>query len=410
MTIPVKVRIFYPADPAGIVPGGVDTFIRGLIDFSPEDIQFSLVGMTTDVQARPPLRWTRCSLARNQFDFYPVLFVRHPGRRSKIPLSLKYTVAVGLRACKLKNGLDVFEFHRIEPALLFRGDPRPKNAFFHNNMVAIRDPNTDILWKYAPSIYDAFERSMINGFSTMWSVRADAVETLRSRLDSKRANINFVPTWVDTKCFSPLAGDARRESRHRLMVSHEVDPEADWVVSVGRLDSQKNLRLLISAFAGLVSHNLNVNLLIIGDGVLRETLELNVRKAGLEDRVRFLGLRGTSEIAEILASADLFALSSAYEGMPMAVLEALASGLPVATTDVGEIRRVVHPGVNGSIAADHSVEAFVTCLKDVLEHKEQYRGEPAVRSIQDFHPANVLRPVYDNYRSLANRHKSNLAK
>jgi hypothetical protein len=83
-----RVRCFYPADPAGIVPGGVDTFIRGLIKWAPEDIEFSLVGMTTDDVARPAGRWTRCDLGRRQFDFFPVVKVADAGTRARLPLSL----------------------------------------------------------------------------------------------------------------------------------------------------------------------------------------------------------------------------------------------------------------------------------------------------------------------------------
>ena len=68
------------------MPGGVDTFIRGLIKWAPEDIEFSLVGMTTDEAERPMGRWTRCDLGRRQFDLFPVVKVAEAGGRSRIPL------------------------------------------------------------------------------------------------------------------------------------------------------------------------------------------------------------------------------------------------------------------------------------------------------------------------------------
>ena len=83
------VRTFYPADPVGIVPGGVDTFIRGILKWAPADLEFSLVGMTTDVQSRPLGRWTRCSLGRCEFDFFPVVRVADAGQRSRVPQSVR---------------------------------------------------------------------------------------------------------------------------------------------------------------------------------------------------------------------------------------------------------------------------------------------------------------------------------
>jgi glycosyltransferase involved in cell wall biosynthesis len=166
---------------------------------------------------------------------------------------------------------------------------------------------------------------------------------------------------------------------------------------------QKNPALLLAAFARLVSAGRSVALLLIGDGALRPDLESRVTLEGMSARVSFLGLRGQDEIAAILAASDVFALASAYEGMSMAVLEALGCGLPVAATDVGEVRKTVFPGMNGALAGDHSVEGFAACLEDVLDHLDHYRGEPAVRSVRAFHPAEILKPVYDNYRELALR-------
>lgn len=404
-----RVRTFYPADPVGIVPGGVDTFIRGIIKWAPEDIEFSLIGMTTDQAERPAGRWTRCSLGRREFDFYPVVHVADAGGRSRIPLSLRYTLAIALAPKTVRQDFDVFEFHRVEPGLLFSDEPRPKNAFFHTDMSVIRTATrTDLRWKYFPGIYDSIERRIVPGLSSIWCVSTSVVTTLQSRYPAYPEVIRFIPTWVDTEVFSPLPDGRRTEQREHLAAALNVDPAASWIVSVGRLDITKNPQLLLSAFARLVSEGRRIVLLIIGDGILRAGLEKWVVEEGLSAQVCFLGLRGPTEIATILAASNVFALSSAYEGMPMAVLEALGSGLPVATTDVGEVRKVVRSGTNGAIAVDDSIEGFSACLEDVLDHLDHYRGEPAIQAIRTFHPAEVLRPVYDNYRELGLRLRSAL--
>ena len=112
---PVHVRAFYPADPVGVVPGGVDTFLRGILKYAPDDLRFSLVGMTTDESARPRGQWTRCRAGTREFDFFPVVGVADAGQRTRIPLSLRYTAATALKLRELRAGFDVFEFHRIEP-------------------------------------------------------------------------------------------------------------------------------------------------------------------------------------------------------------------------------------------------------------------------------------------------------
>ncbi len=271
-------------------------------------------------------------------------------------------------------------------------------------MAVIRTEKADILWKYLPAVYEAIERKVVVKLASAWCVQQDGVRSLQARYPTQAATIRFIPTWVDTEVFSSLTAEERAERRENLAVKLNIDPAIPWIASVGRLDTQKDPQLLLSSFARLVFAGGHAALLLlIGDGVLRAELEKRVAAEGLSPRVRFLGLQGQREIAAILAVSDVFALSSAYEGMPMAALEALGCGLPVATTDVGEVRRVVFTGTNGAISADRTVQGFANCLENVLDNRASYRGRPAIQAIQAYRPAEVLRPVYDTYRELGRR-------
>ena len=68
----IRVCIVYPADPVGVIPGGIDTFIRGELAYAPDDIEYTLVGITTDPESRPVGRWTRCHVGDREFSFFPV--------------------------------------------------------------------------------------------------------------------------------------------------------------------------------------------------------------------------------------------------------------------------------------------------------------------------------------------------
>jgi glycosyltransferase involved in cell wall biosynthesis len=146
------------------------------------------------------------------------------------------------------------------------------------------------------------------------------------------------------------------------------------LIYVGRWDSQKDPLRLLRAFRALLAEDRDIALVLFGDGVLRGELQAFVRSHGLDRRVALSGPRPQPRVADWLRAADLFVLSSAYEGMPMSVLEALGSGLPVATTDVGEVRRVVRPGVNGEIAGSRSVEDLVRAMADCLDRLDLCRG------------------------------------
>ncbi len=159
---------------------------------------------------------------------------------------------------------------------------------------------------------------------------------------------------------------------------------------------------MIEAIRQLVTRGQKrVSLMFVGEGPLRDDLTKVIAAAGLTDKVLLLGLKGIDEIAELLHAADLFVMSSAYEGMPMAVTEALASGVPVATTRVGEVALVVNDGVCGRIAEPRTAENLCDAIDWCLDNLAAISGSPCVESASNYSPQSVLTPVYDNYRRLA---------
>ena len=117
------------------------------------------------------------------------------------------------------------------------------------------------------------------------------------------------------------------------------------VVSVGRLDPQKNPLGLIDAFANALRADPLWQLLLVGDGSLRRQAEARVKTLGMGARVHFLGRR--ADVDDLLPECDIFVLASDWEGMPMAILEAMAAGLPVAATAVGGVPELVAQGTTG---------------------------------------------------------------
>lgn len=117
------------------------------------------------------------------------------------------------------------------------------------------------------------------------------------------------------------------------------------LVSVGRLHPQKGYDLLIEAIAPLLADQPGWQLLIVGEGPARFDLERQIREAGLEGRIHLPGYR--DDVPSILAAADAFVLASRWEGMPNAVLEAMAAGLPVVATDVEGIDELIVDRADG---------------------------------------------------------------
>jgi glycosyltransferase involved in cell wall biosynthesis len=129
---------------------------------------------------------------------------------------------------------------------------------------------------------------------------------------------------------------------------------------VARLVWFKGLDTLIAAMALLPPEAVGVRLLIVGAGPLRDELAAQAATAGLADRVTFAGERG--DVPDILAAADVFVLSSVSEGMPISILEAMASGLPTVATDVGGVRELVADGETGFVVPARDARAFAQPL------------------------------------------------
>src|SRR5690606_9572810 len=110
-------------------------------------------------------------------------------------------------------------------------------------------------------------------------------------------------------------------------------------LTVGRLVEVKNQRTLIDAFAEVVQDNPEVELWIAGDGPLKDTLAQQVADLGLDDHVQLLGFR--KDVKDLLAQCDTFCLSSLNEGCSIAMIEAMATGIPVLGSDVSGIAEVM---------------------------------------------------------------------
>lgn len=144
--------------------------------------------------------------------------------------------------------------------------------------------------------------------------------------------------------------------------------DAELVVTVGRYAEEKNHALLVEALALLAGRRPRLRALLVGVGELEEELKAQVRRLGLDDVVAITGER--ADAIDITAAADVFALSSDWEGLPLAVLEALALGTPVVSTDVGGISDAVRDGETGLLVPPRDPEALAAALERVLADRE----------------------------------------
>ena len=395
-----RIGIFYPADPVGHIPGGIDTIIRGILKWAPTDLEYTLYGATSDLVARPVNKEISVPMGKRAISYEPLVAADPSSTRGVIPLTVRFMWALRryLRQGHLRH-LDILDFHRIETLALFWGDPRPKNIMIHQDMEVIRSKDSDIAWRHAPWLYEIIESRLIQLATHVFCVRKSAVDRYRRLHAAIADRFSFLPTWVDTTVFHPLQTDQiRQDQRQRIADRLGFSAALQLLVWVGRLDRQKDPLLLLDAIKGVVETQPNLHLLMVGDGNMRAQVESRIHTLELQNHISLLGAIPPEQIAELLQIADLSVLSSAYEGMPIVVLEALATGVPVVTTEVGEVRLVVRDGINGFVVADRSAESFANSISEALSLGASIRGPVCEQSIADYVPQRVLRGIYDNHR------------
>lgn len=142
------------------------------------------------------------------------------------------------------------------------------------------------------------------------------------------------------------------------------------IVTAGRLTEQKNHKLLIQAFAKISPHFPNYQLVILGDGPLKDQLMSAIEELGVKERVLLPGY--TTNIGDKIKDASLFALSSDFEGMPNALMEAMALGLPCISTDCdgGGAKFLIENEKNGLLVPKGDVEALSEAIRKMLSDKE----------------------------------------
>ena len=172
--------------------------------------------------------------------------------------------------------------------------------------------------------------------------------------------IDVLPNGVDLLLYKPATDELRRSIRREL----NLNDNAFVVGSVGSLTTVKRHRDLIESMGPLAKRFPKLRLLIVGDGPLRSDLQRQARDTNLDRRILFVGKR--NDVATLLGAMDLYVCPSASESMSNAVLEAMASGLPVVTTDVGDHALTVRNDVEGRVVEKLDPAGIGDAIKDLL--------------------------------------------
>lgn len=184
-------------------------------------------------------------------------------------------------------------------------------------------------------------------------------------------NVAVIPNPINEKFFVKAKDDSERKNE---------------IITLGRLENQKNHKLLIKSFYNASKINNKYTLNIYGEGSLHNTLQRMIVELKLEDKVFLRGK--TNKAEEVLNDAKIFVLSSDYEGMPNALMEAMACGLPCISTNCpcGGPKEIIINDVNGLLINTNCEEELSNSLIELMERKE--------KRIQFGNKAKEIRNIY----------------
>jgi glycosyltransferase involved in cell wall biosynthesis len=216
--------------------------------------------------------------------------------------------------------------------------------------------------------FTAFQRGLVRGADlriARYTFRhADLVCPVSADLGRRlagvepRARYRVVPNVVDTAVFHPPAARPPPSGPLRLL-------------NVAALAEKKRHADLLEALARLRGQGTDAVLDLVGDGELAAPLRAHAERLGLADAVRFHGALAPAEVAERMRAADLFVLPSRFENLPVVLLEAMASGLPVVATDVGGVREIVDERM-GVLVAPDDPERLAAAIADVAARLDAF--------------------------------------
>ena len=299
------------------------------------------------------------------------------------------TVPAQFRALADQSGADLIHAHGykadIFAALAWRAD-RPALVStchtWYDNDLAVR-------------LYGAADRFVLRRFDQVVAV-SDEVRARLLAAHVAPSRIRLIRNGVNMQTFA--AAKIQRQTTR-------TTNEPLRIGLVGRLAQEKGIDVLIRAAAIVIRQSPNVVFRVAGDGPDRASLEDLIRQTGIQDRVHLLGRQ--PDMPGFYATTDILVSSSRQEGLPVALLEGMASALPVVATRVGAVPEVIVDGESGLLVPPDQPEALASAILRLLNDPDlrlQFAAAAQNRIAREFSSARMAADYLDCYRAaLASR-------
>lgn len=347
--------------PTDITTGGVEKFVRDLLPalgrkrINP--VLFGAVKRFID-------RGTKIN-ETNNYEFYPAIITNR-----KRLLVLRYYLRLLIKGKYVIRPGDIIHLHRLEPLFFLFIYRNPKIVTIHINVVrdiCARKGNV------TGRIYQIFERFILS------RPKLFGINKIIFVSDKLKDEYIHEYSAISKKSVSIRTGIG---GEMRILPSEEISKikeeygllDKDFIIlSLGRLTDQKNIPLVLDAFNILRRQNKNAVIIVGGSGPAEDEIKKYIDKLKLKN-IYFLGNVKQKDIVGLYNIADVFVITSKYEGGPITIYEALSCGCPVISTDVGVAHEVIQNDITGFIVNENSAIAFAEKMKIIRDDRTRFRS------------------------------------
>ena len=301
-------------------------------------------------------------------------------------VELSITKKHHLSITELQKTIELFQpdsihSHLFEAEIVSRSCTFPKAKWFthsHDRMSSLNNLNLFSI-KSKRALTNYFEKRYLlkcyrkNGGNNFIAISEDISNFLRTVLPKDLQSIQLLQNAIDVKRFE------------KLMDFNKIKDNAVFnMVSIGRLDKNKNHQLLIDVVLELKNRKIPVHLMILGEGDERISLQEKIVQLNLSDQLSLVGLQEKVEL--YLWNADLYIHSAITEGFGLTLIEAMACGLPVVCTDGKGNRELIQEGENGFMVGERDPKLLADKIELLLKNDNlrQEMGEKARKFAQGF--------------------------
>lgn len=271
---------------------------------------------------------------------------------------------------------------------------------FHNERFSLREDHLhNGKWLLKPKrwAYKLLYLKAADRISGYIAVSEQVKKALNEEIGSISDKVTVIINGVDLRRYHS------KSNKQRIRKGLGLSREEKVISVIATFKAQKGQRYLIDAATTLVNDFPDLKILFVGDGELRGELEAKSKALNLDNNIEFLGTR--QDIPEILAASDMFVLPSLWEGLPMALIEAMASGLPIVATDVSGSKQAVISGETGILVPPGDARELGDAIKYLLSNPdigERMGAAARLRADEVFSATKQAQDHLDLYRRSCN--------